>query len=65
MEAAKEIFVQAVDLVVQVGWQEGKRRILGVWETSPEVEGGNVAFRRVYQLGEEALKVVERNRGSV
>jgi len=30
MEAAREIFVQAVDLVVQVGWLGGMRRILGV-----------------------------------
>jgi pilus assembly protein CpaF len=62
MEAAKEIFAQAVDLVVQVGWQEGKRRILGVWETESELEAGNVAFRRVYQPGEAVLRMVGRKR---
>jgi pilus assembly protein CpaF len=64
MEAAREIFIQAVDLVVQVGWQEGKRRILGVWETRAELEDGNVAFRRVYQQGEAGLSTVERRRAS-
>ena len=48
MEAAKEIFAQAVDLVVQVGWLEGKRKIIGVWETAPEMKAGNVVFRQVY-----------------
>ncbi|GEM_PF-1295704 len=60
MEAAKEVFIQAVDLVMQVGWHEGKRRIQGVWETLPELEIGNVGFRRVYQLGEAVLRAVVR-----
>ncbi len=49
-----------MDLVVQVGWQEGKRRILGVWETGEELAGENVAFRRVYQRGEVKIKMIER-----
>ena len=55
MEAAKEIFAQAVDLVVQVGWRDGRRRILGVWETEPEMKAGNVGFRQVYQAGDVGL----------
>jgi pilus assembly protein CpaF len=58
--AAKEIFAQAVDLVVQVGWLEGKRRILGVWETEPEVKAGNVVFRQVYKAGDMKLGIVSR-----
>ena len=45
MEASREIFIQAVDLVVQVGWLDGKRKILGVWETTPEMKAGNVVFQ--------------------
>jgi pilus assembly protein CpaF len=62
MEAAKEIFVQAVDLVVQVGWLGGIRRILGVWETMPELKAGNVVFRQVYQAGEMELRRLSRRR---
>jgi len=62
MEAAKEIFVQAVDLVVQVGWLEGMRRILGVWETMPELKAGNVEFRQVYKAGEMELGRLARRR---
>jgi pilus assembly protein CpaF len=62
MEAAKEIFAQAVDLVVQVGWLEGKRKILGVWETAPEMKAGNVVFRQVYKAGEIELGRISRRR---
>ena len=62
MEAAKEIFIQAVDLVVQVGWLGGKRRILGVWETMPEMKAGNVEFRQVYQPGDTKLGRLSRRR---
>jgi len=62
MEAAKEIFAQAVDLVVQVGWLEGKRKILGVWETAPEMKAGNVVFRQVYRAGEVEMSRINRKR---
>jgi pilus assembly protein CpaF len=62
MEAAKEIFAQAVDLVVQVGWLEGKREILGVWETAPEMKAGNVVFRQVYKVGDVELGRLSRQR---
>ena len=62
MEAAKEIFVQAVDLVVQVGWLAGKRKVIAVWETEPEMEAGNVVFRQVYQPGDTELGRLSRRR---
>ena len=62
MEAAKEIFAQAVDLVVQVGWLEGKRKILGVWETAPEMKAGNVVFRMVYRAGDSGIGKIIRRR---
>lgn len=62
MEAAKEIFAQAVGLVVQVGWLEGKRKIIGVWETAPEMKAGNVVFRQVYKAGEVELSRISRKR---
>jgi len=62
MEAAKEIFAQAVDLVVQVGWRDGRRRILGVWETEPEMKAGNVGFRQVYRAGDMEMNGISRKR---
>jgi pilus assembly protein CpaF len=62
MGAAKEIFVQAVDLIVQVGWLEGKRKILGVWETTPAMKAGNVVFSQVYKAGEAELGMINRKR---
>jgi pilus assembly protein CpaF len=63
IEAAKEIFTMAVDLVVQVGWADGKRRVLGIWEVNPELKGGNVSFRRLYQPGNEHMEEFTRRRG--
>jgi hypothetical protein len=62
MEVAEEIFIQAVDLVVQVGWLGGMRRIIGVWETMPELKAGNVVFRQVYKAGEMELGRLARRR---
>ena len=62
MEAAKEIFIQAVDLVIQMGWLDGKRKILGVWETVQEMKAGNVVFSQVYQAGEVELGRLSRKR---
>ena len=62
MEASRKIFTQAVDLVVQVGWLDGTRKILGVWETTPEMKAGNVVFRQVYREGEAELGRLSRRR---
>lgn len=63
IEAAKEMFAMAVDLVVQVGWKDGRRQVLGVWEVNPELKGGNVTFRRLYQAGEAQMAEISRRRG--
>jgi pilus assembly protein CpaF len=63
MEAAREIFAQAVDLVVQVGWEQGRRRILAVWETHPQLQDGQVVFRPLYAAGETQLAPASRARG--
>ncbi|RCK72768.1 MAG: Type II/IV secretion system ATP hydrolase TadA/VirB11/CpaF, TadA subfamily [Anaerolineae bacterium] len=57
IEAAKEMFVMAVDLLVQVGWRDGRRQVLGVWEIEKELKGGNVAFRQLYQYGADTIEL--------
>jgi pilus assembly protein CpaF len=58
-EGAKEMFVQAIDLLVQVGFrldQKGKRRrhIVGIWKVQKTLKAGNVVFSPLYRLaGEE------------
>ncbi|WP_345297541.1 CpaF/VirB11 family protein [Candidatus Villigracilis affinis] len=54
-EGAKEMFVQAVDMIVQVGWSAGGRKMIGVWEVEKNLKGGNVQFRQLYKLGETEL----------
>jgi pilus assembly protein CpaF len=63
MEAAKAIFAQAVDLIVQLGWLNGRRQMIGVWEVAPMLKGGDVQFRRVYTPGDPELAEIERRRG--
>lgn len=60
-EAAKGLFSQAIDLVVQVGWHEGQRRVTGVYEVR-DMSGGNVRFRTLWQPGEEAMQPPQRKR---
>ncbi|MDR7574306.1 MAG: ATPase, T2SS/T4P/T4SS family [Armatimonadota bacterium] len=60
MEAAKAIFAQAVDLVVQVGWRDGRRRILGVWEPDRQLHGGDVKFRKLWLYGEPEMAPITR-----
>lgn len=60
-EAAKGLFAQAIDLVVQVGWQENQRRALGVWEVA-EISGGNVTFRTLWEPGMETMEALNRRR---
>jgi pilus assembly protein CpaF len=58
-EGAKEMFIQAIDLLVQVGFrldQNGKRRrhIVGIWTVQKVLKAGNVVFMPLYHLaGEE------------
>lgn len=62
IEAAKEMFILAVDLVAQVGWRGGKRALIGVWEVGKDLKGGNVVFRDLYQQGEQEMRTLERQR---
>lgn len=55
---AKEMFAEAVDLVVQVGWLSGKRGIVGVWEVAKELKAGEVVFRQIYKPGDASLQSV-------
>ncbi|MFZ5884024.1 MAG: CpaF family protein [Chloroflexota bacterium] len=57
-ESAKEMFAQAVDLIVQVGWLGGKRAMLGVWEVGKSLKAGNVQFQQLYAPGDSELKPV-------
>ncbi len=54
-EAAKEMFVQAVDLLVQVGFRldgtgKRRRRLVGIWMVQKSLRAGNVVFTSVYEL---------------
>ena len=52
---AKEKFVQAVDMIGQVVWSEGGRKMSGVWEVEKTLKGGNVQFRQLYKHGDAEL----------
>jgi pilus assembly protein CpaF len=56
MEATKEIFTQAMDLVVQVGWLDGRRQILGISQVEKRLVGGEVRFRPLYQPGDADMR---------
>jgi len=55
MEAAKATFALAVDLVVQIGWMDGRRQLLGVWELDG-LRGGDVKFNQLYAPGETGMR---------
>lgn len=61
-ESAKEMFCQAVDLIVQVGWHNGRRAMIGVWEVEKTMKGSNVQFKRLYTPGEAELKSISIER---
>jgi pilus assembly protein CpaF len=60
MQAARSIFAQAVDVVMQVGWAEGKRALLGVWEVGRDLQQGEVVFRKLYSRGDAMLQPFTR-----
>ncbi len=61
-ESAKEMFAQAIDLIVQVGWIGGTRAMLGVWEVSKQLKAGNVQFQQLYAPGDQELRTVSIER---
>jgi pilus assembly protein CpaF len=62
MEAAKGIFAEAVDVIVQLGWLDNRRQITGIWEVEEELRGGNVNFRQIYQPGDASVQTINRKR---
>lgn len=61
LEAARGLFVQAMDLVVHLGWQEGRRTCLGVWEVAG-LKGRTVQFRSLWQPGQPTMQPPQRQR---
>lgn len=60
-EAAKGLFAQAIDLVVQLGFREGRRQAVAVHEVQ-DAAGGNVRFQPLWQSGDETMQPVSRRR---
>ena len=60
MPAARAIFAEAVDLVLQVGWLDGRRQILGVWEVARLLDSGEVSFHCLYRPGDQTMLPMHR-----
>jgi len=60
LDTVKGIFVEAIDLVVQVGWLDGRRQVLGAWEVERRMQDNQVRFRQLYRPGEAVMQPVER-----
>lgn len=60
-QAARGMFVEAIDLVVQVGWRAGRREGLSVWEVVG-LERGEVKFRPLWQPGQVEMEATVRRR---
>lgn len=61
--ASKGLFAKGIDLVVQVGWHEGSRRGVGVWEVNEALKGGEVTFRQLWSVDKpEELLMPDRKR---
>ena len=61
-KSAKEMIVEAIDLVVQVGFVNNKRAMVGVWEVNKTLKGGDVQFRQLYKPGDIELQPVSIER---
>jgi len=61
MEAAKYTFALAVDMVVQIGWLDDRRQILGVWDIDG-MRAGDVKFSQLYAAGDAAMQDSKRRR---
>ncbi|MEM2265288.1 MAG: ATPase, T2SS/T4P/T4SS family [Candidatus Hadarchaeales archaeon] len=49
-EAAKGLFAQAIDIYVQLGFDEkGVRRVMGVWQVEENLKGGDVVFTPIWR----------------
>ena len=43
-------------MIIQVGWKENRRQILGVWEVNKELVNGDVVIRQLYTPGNEKIE---------
>ena len=60
IDTVRSIYVEAIDLVVQIGWIDGRRQIVGAWEVLPELVEGQVAFHQLYRPGDQAMLPLTR-----
>ena len=47
-QAAKEAFAAAVDIIVQIGWLDRRRQILGIWGVHDRLHGGDVKLEKLW-----------------
>ncbi len=60
-QAARGMFAEAIDLVVQVGWRDGRRQGLGIWEVAGQ-DRREVKFRSLWQPGQDSMENSTRTR---
>ena len=60
LDTVKGIFVEAIDLVVQVGWLDGRRQVLGAWEVERRMRENQVCFRQLYRSGDTTMQPLQR-----
>jgi pilus assembly protein CpaF len=60
-EATKELFAEALDLVIQIGWRTGRRKALGIWEVA-DIRDGQVQFRQLWRPGDATMAPTTRVR---
>jgi pilus assembly protein CpaF len=56
MDNARGTFAMAVDVIVQVGWLEGMRKIIGVWEMEKMLVNGQVIIHPLYTNGDKEMR---------
>lgn len=56
MENARGTFAMAVDVIVQVGWMDGMRKIIGVWEIEKMLVNGQVVIHPLYTPGDKEMR---------
>ncbi len=62
VESAAELFMEALDIIVQVGWRNGRRTAIGIWEVA-DLARGRVTFRQLWQPGDNRVAEIRRRRG--
>lgn len=60
--SAKEMITEAIDVVTQVGFVNGKRAMIGAWEVEKALKAGDVQFRQLYAHGDQEILPVSIER---